>query len=250
MTSPIADFEALIARLFPALPERCAGATPDAIARIERIAGRPLPAFYRWFLTRMGASMGPMGYATIDFSAARVLGCYDSGLVAPDPRHLLIGYETDESDPRHRFYDLDAPMRDDARVVERELEDTSASVKWETLREMLAWSAYLHHGLRTMPQRCDGSLSAARADLFDGLDAVMTKLGFEQPIATGGFCRLYARADAAMTLYGVPREDTARWRSFELSGPDTATLRSVLGAIAMSAQVEVAVRAWSPPLAE
>jgi len=42
-----AVMEAFLLRVVPGLAEQWKGATPDEIARIEEIAGRPLPSFYR-----------------------------------------------------------------------------------------------------------------------------------------------------------------------------------------------------------
>ncbi|WP_239014818.1 SMI1/KNR4 family protein [Archangium violaceum] len=68
--------EEFLLRVVPNLGQQWRGATPDAIARIEQMAGRPLPPFYRWFLSRMGQSMGRLAYPSLDFSAQRVLERY------------------------------------------------------------------------------------------------------------------------------------------------------------------------------
>jgi len=54
-----ASLEALLVRLLPGLAQQWQGAPGSEIDRIEAIAGRQLPPFYRWFLARMGRSMGP-----------------------------------------------------------------------------------------------------------------------------------------------------------------------------------------------
>jgi hypothetical protein len=87
----IEDF--LLLRVVPGLAEQWQGSTPDEIVQIERLAGRPLPPFYNRFLTRMGQSMGPLTYPTLDFSAQRVLACYAEKLVVPHPRFLLIALQ-------------------------------------------------------------------------------------------------------------------------------------------------------------
>ncbi|WP_437855494.1 hypothetical protein [Sorangium sp. So ce363] len=100
--------EALLVRIVPGLADQWQGASPDEIERIEQLAPGPLPAFYRWFLGKTGRSMGPMAYPSLDFSAQRVLWCYDEALqVAPSRRFFLIGYETDEHKQLHVFYDLE-----------------------------------------------------------------------------------------------------------------------------------------------
>jgi hypothetical protein len=121
------ELEDFLLRVGPELAQQWKGSGPEEIAQIERIAGRPLPPFYRWFLTRMGQSMGPLAYPTLDFSAQRVLTCYAEELVAPHPRFLLIGYDSDELMPLHFFYDLDLPARTDARVMRRHAEGVSVT---------------------------------------------------------------------------------------------------------------------------
>ena len=48
------EAEEFFLRLVPDLANQWKGATEDEIARLETIARRPLPRFYRWFLMRMG----------------------------------------------------------------------------------------------------------------------------------------------------------------------------------------------------
>jgi hypothetical protein len=99
----------------PGLAEQWRGAAPDEVEQLERLAGCPLPRFYRWFLSRMG----PLAHPSQGFSARRVLDCYARKIVTPHPRFLLIGYESDEMMPLHAFHDLDAPARGDATVTAR-----------------------------------------------------------------------------------------------------------------------------------
>ena len=80
----IANLESFLLRLLPNLASERQGASEAEIAQLETIAGRPLPAVYRWFLQRMGKDMGAMSYPTLDFSAVKVLSCYRDGLVEPD----------------------------------------------------------------------------------------------------------------------------------------------------------------------
>jgi hypothetical protein len=49
---------AFFLRLVPQLSQQWRGATDDQIAEVEKIAGRPLPRFYRWFSSaRAGGAM-------------------------------------------------------------------------------------------------------------------------------------------------------------------------------------------------
>ncbi|QRK12598.1 SMI1/KNR4 family protein [Archangium violaceum] len=240
--------EELLLRIVPGLSEQWKGATPDAIAQIERIAGRPLPSFYRWFLNRMGQSMGPLAYPTLDFSAQRVLSCYAKKLVVPEQRFLLIAYESDEVMPLHLFYDFTAPAREDALVTTRAAQEGELSDDFETLREMLAWGAFSLFRVEGMPQMCSGSLKGNDPDFLSDLDLLMSSLGFTSPISTGPLCRLYERHDATMICRGTPRAGRGNRRTFNLGGRNAGTLRRILGEITTQSSLEVKVKDWAPAL--
>src|SRR5262245_7666820 len=130
------ELEALLLRVVPGLEQSWRGASAQDLSELERIAGRPLPECYRWFLARMGESMGPMRYPTVDFSARGVLQAYASGAIARDSRYLLIGFEREELTPLHYYYDLDRPGRGDALVVRKLTPRDETHEQFETLREM------------------------------------------------------------------------------------------------------------------
>ncbi|MFE8602195.1 SMI1/KNR4 family protein [Archangium violaceum] len=243
------EMEELLLRVVPGLAKEWRGSSPDEIAQIERIAGRPLPSFYRWFLSRMGQSMGALSHPTLDFSAQRVLSCYAEGEVAPDPRFLLIAYESDEMMPLHLFYDFSAPERNDALVTKRGAQGGELYDMFETLREMLARSAlFAFRLLREMPQQCNGFAEGNDPDFLSRLDPVMSRLGFTQPISTGRICRLYERPDAVMICDGVPRLGLGDGVPFSLGGSSSGALRRILGEIATESSLRVSVRKWSPEL--
>jgi hypothetical protein len=240
--------ESLLLRIVPRLAEQWKGSTPHEIAQLERIAGRPLPPFYRWFLNRMGQSMGPLSNSTMDFSAQRILDCYAEGLVEPDPRFLLIAYESDEMMPLHLFYDFRAPARDDALVTKRDAQGGDLSDMFETLREKLAWGALYRYRVSEMPQQCTGLLEGNEPDFLSRLDPVMSGLGFTQPVHTGRICRLYERSDAAMICNGVPRAGVGNRVAFTVGGSNAETLRRILGAVSTESFLNVLVSKWAPEL--
>ncbi|AGC47066.1 hypothetical protein MYSTI_05790 [Myxococcus stipitatus DSM 14675] len=242
--------EELLLRVVPGLAEQWQGATPEEIAQIERIAGRPLPPFYRWFLARMGQSMGPLVYPFLDFSAQRLVSSYAEEVVEPEPRFLLIAYNSSRMMPMHLFYDLDAPTRADAMVTEREAQGHEDDLydQFETLREMLAWDALYQFRMREMPQQCKGTLSGDHPNLLSLIEPVMSHLGFKQSIATGPYCRLYERADAVMLCKGMPRQGVDQARSFGLGGTSDSALRKILGEIATATPLKVKVDEWAPAL--
>ena len=243
-----AVMEAFLLRVVPGLAEQWKGATPDEIARIEEIAGRPLPPFYRWFLSRMGKSMGALAYPTLDFSAQRVLDCYAKGWVEPHPRLLMIAHDSHGMMPMPHFYDLDAPARGDAMVASKEegADEDDLYEKFETLREMLAWGALSQFRLDKAPQTCNGTFHGDHPNLLALIEPVMSRLGFTQPIPTGPYCGLYERDDAAMICKGMPRHDLDKVRSFEFGGTSEGVLRKVLGEISAASSLKIKIDEWVP----
>ncbi|MCY1041610.1 SMI1/KNR4 family protein [Corallococcus sp. bb12-1] len=242
------ELESLLLRVVPGLADQWQGATPDEIEQIEHLAGRPLPSFYRWFLSRMGNSMGRLAYPTLDFSAQRALACHAEKWVASEPRFLFIAYSSDEVMPLHAFYDLEAPARADALVTVRDALGNEQHDRFETFREMLAWGAFLQFRVGIMPQQCEGMITGEPAGLLSRLDPVMNRLGFTQPVPTGTYCRLYERADAAMICSSPPSADFEGSQVFTLGGGDEGTLRRILGEIATEPSLEVEVDEWTPKL--
>lgn len=230
------EIEELLLRLNPDLAEQWQGATDEQIEQIERISGRPLPRFYRWFLMRMGHSMGPISYAPRDFSAATVIAHYAEGLVTPNPRFLMIAYEPDEMRGGDLYYDFHHSIRDDARVG-----------RFETLREMIAWGEVSMHCVHTHTQRCVGTLSDSDGEALSRLHPVMRSLGFETPISTGPHCALYLRADAAMVTYSSVGERPTL-HVFEIGGSDARGLRRILGEVTKETPLELEIDEWDPPL--
>lgn len=243
------ETEALLLRLHPDLPFHWEGASPEEMERLEEIAERPLPRFYRWFLSRMGRAMGPIAYQSLDFSAASVISCYDQKLVRVGRRFLLIGYETEEDMPLHTFYDFDFQTGDDARVVKLDFLGGAIHNMFHSFREMLAWGKFSHYRVDELPRRCRGSFKSS-GDVLSELDSVMSHLGFTKPIP-GLPCALYDRADAAMVTTSSPSdagEPPSGYHSFRLGAPTTGVIRRILGTIALETRIEVKVRAWTPPL--
>lgn len=239
--------EALLQRIVPNLSERWQGAVASEVAALEAIARRPLPRFYRWFLSRMGQSMGPMRYPTVDFSVQGIVAEYAKSSIEPHPRFLLIGFERDELTPLHYFYDLDQPARADALVVRMLTPRDESHEQFETFREMLAWGELWTQRVATAAQRCQGTLRDSTGSPYPQLEAVLRRLGFAPPIETGAFCGLYERSDALLVSSGTPGDVKAS-HTFSLAGHDAATLGTVLGAIAGESTLEVTLSSWSPPL--
>lgn len=241
--------EHLLLRVVPGLATAWQGAAPADIDRLESIAGRPLPTLYRWFLEHLGASMGPMAYPTLDFSASVIVASYASGRMQPHPRYLLIAYDDDDITPAHYFYDLARPARDDALVLRMltPLDEPHEQLEqFETLREMLAWGELWSQRVEHAPQRLDGSLRAPDADLHGRLGPALRRLGFDTPVDTGMFCGLYERADAVLVC-SCPPDAEPGVQSFHLGGADAGQLARISSAIA-DAAVEVTPSAWLPPL--
>lgn len=244
------DVEAFLLATVPELAGVWRGAASEDIDALERIAGRPLPPFYRWFLGRMGRDMGPLEDTTLDCTAQRILQCYREGRVQVDPRYFLIGYETDESVPVHLFYDLERPLRNDAAVLEMYLSGADPTDRFETFRERLAWGAMVGHRLQQLPQRCMGLLTGERGAILDTLEPVMTSLGFTQPVLTGTCCGVFDRHDSALACHISPETPPQDFIVFELGGSGQAALRRTLGMLASSTALAIEVQEWDPPIGE
>jgi hypothetical protein len=242
------QMEHLLGRLVPDFASRIEGVSLKKIAAVERIAGRPLPRYYRWFLERMGKSMGPFGYRSLDFSLQRVLDCHANGTFERDPRFLMIGYEADTLYPAHIAYDLDHSARDDARVSVRmggrtQLQDCS----FETLREMHAHQLL---GLKVTAQRQRANLALRdreTRDVAKHLTPVMGWLGFTSPIETGPHCLLFERKDAVLIGCANLDKEPAH-HSVHVGARNEVELRNVLKAITRQTGIEVEVDGWDPRL--
>lgn len=239
--------EQLLLRIVPGLAAAWHGASEAELSRIESIAGRPLPAFYRWFIQRLGKSMGPMVYPGVDFTAQGVLAAYAAGRITPDRRYLLIGYDNDDVSPLHYFYDLDAVARGDALVVRMLTPSEESHEQFETLREMLAWGELYSYGVAAAAQQCRGVLRYTGESLAAALQPALGELGFSEPIETGAYCGLFERAGLALVASGTPGDPPGR-QNFALGGHDASSLAQVLGTLATRSSVEIDIGSWNPPL--
>lgn len=240
------EMEELLHRLAPGLDSQWEGATEAEIAQIEKICPVPLPRFYRWFLMRMGRSMGPFAYPSLDFSAPTIIECYTTGLIEPDADELLIGYETD---PRqlglHVFYDFQHPARDDARVAKGEDWLGPSFPQFETLREMIACGEFLTLRVRTFPCRCIGILTLSSGEILPQLTPVMESLGFMSLIPTGPHCALYEGGRAAMATSSSLRP-AADNHIIEFGAESEQIMRRVLGEIVSETQLEFTLQEDDP----
>lgn len=247
MQSLESEVEQLLLRINPESASQWVGATAEEIARIEKIAGQPLPRFYRWFLSTMGRNMGPVAYPSLDLSASRILATYASGKVRGWPGSLLIGYDDDEMMSLHYFYDLKSPIRDDARVFRASLSCAGRMEEAETLRERIVTDE-VDRRISSLPQRCDGTFKADDFEVFVHLDPIMEDLGFRQPIHTGNYSRIYERSDAAMTCEDTPEEGPDKFRPFYFGGNRPKDLKRVLQTIVRETPLVVKASMWDPPL--
>ena len=237
--------EAYLIQLVPDLPLHWQGASDVEIARIQQFVERPLPDFYKWFLMRMGRSMGPLGFPTLDFSAQTIIRCYEKGLFEPQTSSLVIAYESDEVAQLHLVYDLDRPARGDAFTFDSYDGADEFAACTETLREMLVWNQSITFGVDKKPERCRGIISALGGEVFEELDPCMSRLGFAQPIPCGAFCRIYHSGDAIMSCRVEPSSEAPMNRVFRLGASSQQLLRSILGTIAAQTPLDVEVKKWA-----
>lgn len=241
------EVEQVLSRIAPEAATQCVGATAEEIARIEKIAGQPLPRFYRWFLRAMGRAMGPLAYPDIDFRASRILTAYADGEVERRPGLLLIGCDDDATMSLHYFYDLSLPARDDARVFRASLSCEGRVEESETLRERIMADVFGRRIL-SLPQSCDGAFRDDDCNVFGCLDPAMEALGFRQPILSGRYSRIYERADAIMVCEDTPEEEPDKFRPFYFGGKNPKSLKQVLQSVVRETPLGVKTDMWDPPL--
>lgn len=240
------EMQAFLLRLVPGLDRIWRGASDEEIAAIEEIAGQELPRFYRWFLSTMGRSAGPLDPPLGAYAARRVLAAYEAGEVDAEPPMLLLARMDDPMAPLEVYYDLGRTTRNDAFVVHAVGEELTDAA--ETLRERLAWSLLIKLRVNTSPQWCRGVFTAPGGSASDELAPALAKLGFVIPVATGRYCGVYERPDAALACRVDAEADNLDTLVFKFGGPDVVTLRSVLGQVAVMTGLEVSINTWNPPL--
>lgn len=183
--------------------------------------------------------MGALSFASIDFTAGRVIETYSEEIEEPDPRYLLIGYQTDPVVPMHTWYNLDRPARHDSLVFDREIEGGLVQLSFETFHELLAWKAMFNFRLPTLPCQRKGKLRANDAGASARLSRTLCSHGFEQPISTGPYCALFDRPDAAMICRAPPQGSGADHLFFRLAAASDSSLRRILRAVEKEADLEV-----------
>lgn len=227
---------------------RWQGANDEDIEALQEIAGRPLPKFYEWFARTMG---GDYASRREDLRVSSVLAAYREGIVAPDPRYLLIGRNPMPPMPQLVFYDLDAPCRDDALVVtDPEGGPPLRRQVYETLREKLAMNIVHAHVINKGAQQCRGYFSDAQGAVKQSLAPVLEEtLGFTAVVDCGPHCCVYRRDDGAalVSLQALQRAD-GTLQSFWFAGPDAIVLRRALGEITTQTMLHVKIDEWLPPL--
>jgi len=242
--------EELFLGLVPGLADRWEGASEGQVAELERLAGRALPGFYRWFLNRMGKSVGGLQFRSLDFSVERILSCYADGLVTPDDRFLMIGFETDDVMPLHLFYDFDYPTDDDARVVSMGFDGELLYEQFDTFREMLVWGQFGAWRINRLPQSCVGLFERQSDQGLNDLDRAMQRLGFLKPVPMGSNCAVYERPDAGMSAMATVREPPSPYVFFRVGANDVGTIRRILGELGNEMSVELKIKEWIPPLGD
>ncbi|MEE9356152.1 MAG: hypothetical protein V3U75_11235 [Methylococcaceae bacterium] len=236
------EMDALIQRLEPDITSEWRGATEDEIDQIEKIvkniSGKGLPKFYRWFLMRMGHSMGQLSIPDMDYSASTVISYYKGGdeVEDEDAKFLLIGHSSEGRLRLNMYYDLGHLARDDARVTKRAGDGGDDFKQFETFREMIAWRTMLFHCVEKFAKTCEGTLyDDSGENIFLKFGPLMTRLGFtKSPVPTGPFCGLYEGSEAAMVTLDLIDFDTdeSDGFAFTLGGMDANCLRRILGEIA------------------
>lgn len=240
--------EAFLLKHVPKLADEWKGASTDQLEELKELVGRPLPAFYEWFLSKMGRSGGAVSGKKRDLSITSMLSAYRQRVVVPDDRHLMIGSESDDIMPMQIFYDLERQVRQDAMVVTRPAGGAGFADGYETLGEMLAVAVFWRHRLPRCAQICDGVFTHDSQAVLPLVDSVFDGLGFERPLVTGTYCGIFERDDAAMACRATPADEHNNRIYFTLGAPSGPAIRSLLGVIASETDLEVEIQSWTPTL--
>jgi len=233
----------LFRRLIPDLMD-WQGATVDEIEKIEQIvreiSGDDMPKFYRWFLMRMGHSMGRFSYSDMDYSAPTIISWYGNDFEDDGSKCFKIGHTSEPELELHMYYDFNYPARDDARVTMRQAEGGEDYRQFETFREMLATRAGAIRA-RRFPVFCTGTMLNEN-NILTQLDPVMDSLGFKKSaIPTGPRCELYEGRQVIMVVSSSLDLETDSC-GFMLGGIDANIVRNVLGAIATETEFTLDVK--------
>lgn len=209
------------------------GSTTEEVEKIEQIvrkvSGNNMPKFYRWFLMRMGQSMGEFRYHDMDYSAATVLSLYGRFFEDDGSKFFKIGHTSEPELGLHMYYDFNHPKRDDARVTMQQAEGGENYKQFETFREMLAIKVASIHAVR-LPEFFNGTMLNDDG-ILSQLDPVMDSLGFKKlAIPTGPRCGLYLGSKATMIVTGSMDLEPDSC-GFGLGG-DVNSIRNILGVIA------------------
>jgi hypothetical protein len=221
------ETEAFVLRHVPGLADAWRGATREEIDELERRIERPLPRFYRWFLSKMGHDMGPLGWGRTDFTIGAVLERAEAG-----DANLMIGIAAEDIMPLDTLYDLDQPARDDAQVW-----NASGGPEAETFRERLVDAWLDEYRIDLMPSRRMGFVRGPRGDVLARLQPVMKTLGFEEPVPTGPFRGFFERDDAAMSFRSSL--DDGELFIFSLGCADETITRAVLRVVAATPSLTI-----------
>ncbi|WP_146658424.1 SMI1/KNR4 family protein [Enhygromyxa salina] len=240
------EFEALLERLVPGCGAHCVGASLAEIDELEAFVGQPLPPFYRWFLTKMGRNMGPLGYPRVDMSVGTLLSIYRSGFKPPRASLLLVASEADDIMPMYMFCDLAKRTRDDALVCSYEKNGGVRQDEAETLREDIAWGVFIRSRFPGS-QQCSGMFRDEGGDVLGSLEPVLERFQFETLHRSGPRCGLYECENAALDCVVPPGDGFEPDMSFTLRGDET-TIRSILGVIGVETSLAIRIERWTPPL--
>jgi len=160
------------------------------------------------------------------------------------PGLFLIGTSQDEVMPMAHYYDLDAAVRGDALVLEGPLFDTEAEETFETLRELVAWSAARMFRVEAAKHRCIGKFRDEEKEVSSKLVELLASLGFTCPVPTGPYCKILESEEMMLACMAPPKDRNRGLLFFDLGGPAPGALRRILGEIADKAPIRVEVDRW------
>lgn len=213
----IAELIHYISEFDPSYPDSLQGAPAEQIHELERWVGRPLPAFYREFLVRMGMSTGGLQLDEGDFSIEAVLEYYrnEEWPHPAHPAHYLFIAQDRGMNSMDVWLECAPPQGTEPWVVrfsgQSEVQEDQILVEAPSFRDyVFRWAVAQYRMSKALLPFQDWLMPSKRAGYLEAgwsqqahqrLKDISLKLGFKQRDLTGPWVHYYERGDAVLMVH-------------------------------------------------